>query len=239
MITLWKQALGVLCLAAALAAPAQADLIDFESASPGTFLFSGTTFTEGGINIELNGDFGVIDTVAAFGSGANLLDLAPPRGNDTKFLSVLNDSFLVVSAGNGQSFRLAGMQFGYIAPLTGLFAPGESAGLLLAEYLAADGSLGLQTWDFGQADANGEFGFLSVGLGGMGALAGGVQAVAFAACAYDGSGGCLINSGGLSQFAIDNLVVPEPASLPLALAAFGLALAMRGSRRAFGTTPTA
>lgn len=223
--TILKRTLGALTLASALVTTAQAG-VTFETAVPGTFLFPGDIYSEAGFDFTPIGDFAAIDTVAAFGPGVGL-DLAPPRGNNSQFMSVLNDSAIAMKASDGSAFRLAGLDIGYIAPLTRLFAPGEAAGLFLALYELADGSTDIMSWDFGAADNNGEFRFLSLGLNDMGILASGVTSLTFAACAYDGAGGCAFLSGGFSQFAVDNINVPEPGTLAL----LGLALAAAAAAR--------
>ena len=222
-----RRTAGAAFLSLAAATAAQAGTITFEATSPALY----DTYSEGGFDFAVVNGFANIDTVAAYGPGTGL-DLAAPRGNATQFMGVLGDALLTMEASDGSLFRLAGLDIAYVSPLTRLFAPGEAAGLFLALYELADGSVDLLSWDFGAADANGEFGFLSLGLGDMGILASGVRSLAFGACAYDGIGGCVQASGGFSQFAIDNVTVPEPGTL--ALLGLGLAAAAAARRRRTG-----
>ena len=225
---LWQRALCAATLAATMAAPALAGPVDFEEAVAGSLYLPGDSHVQGGYTFTVRYGIGAIDTVAAFGAGSGL-DLAPPRGNDSQFFIGLNDAVLNMRASNGNVFRVVGFDFGFISALTQLFLPGESAGALVAGYETASGDIDVMAWDFGAADANGEFNFQRLGRGDMGDLALGVRQIDFFACTYDGNGGCLQQSGNFSQFAIDNFV-PEPGSLAMVLLALGAVGGLRARR---------
>ena len=75
----------------------------------------------------------------------------------------------------------------------------------------------------------GEFSFQQLGCAGVGALSGALRVVDFYACTADANGQCAAINANFSQFALDNINIPEPGSLALALAA--LALTAGFSRR--------
>ena len=158
------------------------------------------------------------------------MDLAAPNGNASPFYVGLNDSFVRMTAIDNHVFRLVGLDLGFVSALTNLFNPGEVPGFLIAAYENASGGLGSEIFSLGAADAMGEFSFRTVGQSGIGALANGVRVIDFYACTADATGNCAPLNNNFSQFALDNLlVVPEPGSLALALAA--LALTAGFSRR--------
>lgn len=224
-----KSVLGAISLSALMAAPALAGVVTFEEPLPGTLVFAGEQFNSGGMNFMTNRSFGIVDTAATFGPGSGL-DLAAPKGNATQFYSGFNDSSLTMKAANGGAFRLAGLDFAFASALTDLFAPGEVPGLLVAAYMAADGATGFMTWDFDAADVSGEFNFKSLGMTDMGALGQGVTQVDFFACTATAAGDCANGNGNFSQFAVDNIKVPEPGSLALVALALGLVGGLRKRR---------
>jgi hypothetical protein len=219
--------LGAAVLGLAAALPARADVITFEGVAPSLY-FDGESFNAGAMQFTLGNapglfGFGTVDTAAAYSLFGNA-----PTGTQGQFLGVLNDGAVFMGAGGG-TFRLAGLDFGFIAPLSGL-AGGGAVGQLVALGLTSSGDIAQESWDFAD-NGLGSFSMATLGLSDMGSMGGLLTEVAFYACLYDGKGGCLAFSGdNLGQFALDNIKIPEPASLGLVALALGLLAA--GRRRA-------
>ncbi len=225
----WQQALCAIGLAAAAAGSAQATTtLTFDGIVPGTILFPGDSVTQKGYSLTAFDGVGVVDTAAAFGPGVGL-DLAGPIGNPGPFYIGLNDSYVQLRAVDNSNFRVVGLDFGFVSALTNLFNPGDVPGFLIAAYEDSDGNLGGEAFSFGAADALGQFSFQSVGIADVGNLNKWLRSVDFYACTADASGQCAAVNANFSQFAIDNIAIPEPGSLALALAA--LALTVGFSRR--------
>ncbi len=231
---LWREALCGAGMAAALAAPATAAVLTMEGVAPGSLYFPGESFSEAGHSLTIQVSAGVVDTSAAFGPGTGL-DLAGPLGNNSQFFIGLNDGALRLTANDGGVFKVSGFDFGFVSPLTSLFAPGETPGAFVAAYETAAGVLGALTWNFVGADANGQFSFQTAGLADMGVLAAGVKRVDFFACTFDVTGACFYPNLNFGQFALDNIVVggatvPTPGTLALAALAMALGIGVRGRR---------
>ena len=224
----WPHALCAISLAAAATAPAKATMLTFDGIAPGTILFAGDGVIQKGYSFTAFDGVGVIDTSAAFGPGVGF-DLAGPKGNPGPFYIGLNDSYVQMRAVNNSTFRIVGLQFGFVSALTNLFNPGDVPGFLIAAFETGDGAFGGEVFSFGAADANGEFSFQTLGFAGVGALSGALRVVDFYACTADANGQCAAINANFSQFALDNVQIPEPGSLALALAA--LALTAGFSRR--------
>jgi hypothetical protein len=216
----------MLCCAAlglgGLFAQAQAATVDFESL-PASLFFSGDSFSENGFKLGVSGDFGIVDTAAAF------FIAQAPTGNDTQFYAGLNDSLLVLTSAGGLPFRLSGFDAAFIAPEPQ--GPGVLAGRIFASGVDSFGNAVFGSWEFAPSADDGSFAFLNynAGFSAFGSL----QSVSFGACVYTDTGGCEHPYQNLGQFALDNVnvaVVPEPSTY--ALLAFGLtALALRQKRR--------
>ena len=199
-----------------------ATTLDFESVPPNLF-FSGDSFSQNGFNLSVNGDFGVVDTAAAF------FIAQAPRGNDTQFYGGLNDSLLVLTADGGLPFRLDGFDAGFIAPQPQ--GPGVIAGRIFVSGVDMSGASVFGSWEFAPSDDSGAFSFLGYGSGF--ASFGSLKSATFGACIYTDGGACLNPFDNLGQFALDNVkvaVVPEPSTY--ALLGLGLtALALRARRQ--------
>ena len=215
---LWQNALGA--MGVALAGPAMAFPIDFE-AVPTNFYAAGESFTQASATLSVQGGLGVVDTAAAFGPGTGL-DLAVPLGTQGKFYSGLNDGVLTLTSTDSSPFKLYSLDFAFISPLANLYAPGEVPGKLVMAYTAVGGG-GSLSWNFGAANAGGQFSMSTLLDPALNAPS--YLSVSFSACTFDGLGGCLAPNGNFNQFALDNIsAVPEPTPLVLALTAvvFGL-----------------
>jgi hypothetical protein len=226
----WQHALSACGLAVSALLPAQAAVITFDGVTPGTLLAPGEKVVINGMELTAGDGVGVIDTAAAFGPGVGL-DLAAPIGNTGPYYVGLNDGFVRMQAVGGGTFRVLGFEFGFVSALTALFNPGEVPGFFIAAYEDASGAAGAEAYSFGPADANGNFSFLSVTGTNLGGLSGAMRAVDFFACTFDLAGNCQTANGNFSQFALDNINVPEPGSLALALAALALTAGL-GRRKA-------
>jgi hypothetical protein len=205
-----KTALSAIALGLAASTAAQAGVIDFEDVDP--MLFSGSSITSGGVDFASAGTAGFsgVDNAGAFSIFANA-----PDNSSGQFLFSLNDDSVTVTLG-GQ--RFLGLDAAFVAPFG--FAPSTIAGRLLVAAQTADGLIQAD-YDFGGAGASGNWSFFTINTDALASSS--VSSITFSACVYDGAGGC-VRDAFLSQFAIDNLRVPEPAS---ALAALGLLAATR------------
>jgi len=217
---LWQDALAA--AGVALAAPAMAFSIDFEGMPAGFFL-AGDSFSQDSMSLTTQDGIGigVVDTAAAFGPGTGL-DLAVPLGTQGQFYSGLNDGVLTLTSADSSPFKLYSLDFAFISPLTNLYAPGEVPGKLVMAYTAVGGS-GSLSWNFGAANADGQFSMSTLLDPAVNAPS--YLSVSFSACTFDGLGGCLAPNRNFNQFALDNIsAVPEPTPLVLALTAvvFGL-----------------
>lgn len=228
---LFKQALAAVALAATLLAPAHANVITFDSLTPGSLFLAGDSFSEAGYTLTVaGGGFGLVDNAAAFGSSP-----LAPGGNATQFFSSFNDSALVLEAVGNRQFTVSSFDYGFISPIAGSFGAGDVPGLMLALYEAFDGTTDLTYWAFGPSDSAGNFAFQGVGPGDVGALGGWLRSVTFAACTFDANGDCSFTQRNQSQFALDNIqlnLVPEPGSWTLAVLALAAAASLRRRSRA-------
>ena len=203
---------AAMSLAAAL--PATAGVADFEDVTPGGFAM-GDNFSSGGYSFTAQGLFGTVDTAAGYFGGA-------PTGSTGQFYGAFNDSTLTMANFTANSLHLRGFSFAFIAPVIFAGNAGASAGMLVASGLDEMGNMVQQGWDFGLGDAAGNWAFMNVGVGQLGSMVAAMQSITFAACLYDGLGGCTYSGQNQAQFAIDNIEVPEPATLALVVAALGL-----------------
>ncbi|WP_348694762.1 NF038120 family PEP-CTERM protein [Duganella fentianensis] len=223
-------ALGALALMSA--APAMADVIDFESQLPDIFL-GGMTFEERGFTLLVQ------DTLAAGGgsgfAGALVNGLDPyscgvavcPSGNSSIYFMSVNDGSvqMSLSMANGQGFRLSALDYGFMVPVGGLPAGILPGKLTILGEKVGGGTVSTEV-EFAALNGSGSSPFLHATLASQFA-ANTFSSVQFSSCLYDGLGGCSAY-GNQSQFAIDNIevaAVPEPqtyAMMGLGLAAIGL-----------------
>lgn len=213
--SVFNRALAALALGTAAALPVHADVIDFESAMP-MLAFGGTIANVSGYEFASGGgtSFSGVDSATSFSAFGNA-----PANSAGQFLFALNNDSITMTQG-GAAFRLLGFDSAFIAPV--LFAQGTPAGRLLVEAMTVGGLI-TDEFDFGLSGTSGAWDFSTKNTN---AMASGVTSVTFTACLYDGLGGCARDIG-LSQFALDNFRVPEPASAALTLAALGLLVATR------------
>jgi hypothetical protein len=203
----------------------RAEIINFESIAPNLFL-GGESFAEAGFILRVGGDFGVVDTAAAFLFGQS------PTGNPTRFYSGLNDSRLTLTHNAGLPFSLGGFDAAFIAAAP----PGAAVrgGRLQASAVTDAGATVSGSWDLGLSSAAGSFAFAAYHSPADFAVFGSLRSLTFDACFYVAAS-CLNPYQNLGQFAIDNInvtAVPEPSvSALVALGLVGLAWGRRRGAR--------
>ena len=212
---------------------AHAGIVTFDDVAL-AFQGDGGHLVSGGFRFSQAGDFGGVadaDTFQLFGNA--------PLGNPTQFYAGFNDSAVTMTREGGGSFRLAGLAYGFVAPLGGggVVAPDVDPGALVLQALAADGAAHRLSASWGRADDDGRFAFRVLEAGGLGSLGGmDLLSLSFSACTFDSAGDCVAPYLNLNQFAIDDIAfVPEPSALALALLALGAGLGARPARHGAGT----
>jgi hypothetical protein len=207
---------------------AHAGIVTFDDVAL-AFQGDGASLVSGGFRFTQAGDFGGVADAETFSLFGNA-----PQGNATQFYAAFNDSTVTMTRERGGSFRLAGLAYGFVAPLGGgAVAPDIDPGLLVLQALAADGGAYRLSASWGRADDDGRFAFQVLDAGGLGRLGGmDLVSLSFSACTFDSAGDCVVPYLNLNQFAIDDIaVVPEPSALALALLALGVGVGAWPARR--------
>lgn len=221
--------LGAMALASA--APAMADVITFDGQLPDFPIFAGgDSFSSNGYTFQA---FDNPLSTSGTGLAGILLNgndpyscgvAACPTGNTTTYYAGVNDGSVKMTGSDVRGFRLNGVDFGFISPISGLPAGLLPGKLTITAEKVGGGTVHAEL-EFGALDSSGASPFLHASLvSQFGSAA--YSSVVFSSCVYDGSG-C---SQGLNQaqFGIDNIevaAVPEPqtyAMLGLGLAGIGL-----------------
>ena len=242
--SMFRLAASLLCTA-----PAFADVIRFERQLPAAYL-SGESIEEAGYKLLL-----VEGPVASFygvvGGTGTVLDSANPfscdlvvcpAGGDGKYLGILNDGAVQISATSAANFSLVGFSFAFLAPVD---VPLGNYGQLVLSGLLEDGSTIMTSLNFPGQNAAGDFVFSDAALDADFSRRL-FSSLSFSACLFDGLGSCFNSvdnpAFNQAQFAIDDIeltavsvAVPEPGSFALVgLSLAALALARR--RRVLAST---
>jgi PEP-CTERM motif len=192
---------SVVLAAASLAPVAQAAVINFEGAALTGIYFDGDSFAQSGFVMTQFADLGVVDTTAAFVSGA-------PTGNATQFYTNLNDGFLELTAAGGLPFSLTSFAAAFV-PQSNPTTPQDL--LLVAFGTTATGDNPYRLFSLGDTTSGAaHYPFLS--FSNFTPL---TQLIAldFFVCAVSGDTACAVATRNNAQFALDNIsvtAVPEP-----------------------------
>ncbi|MET0265607.1 MAG: NF038120 family PEP-CTERM protein [Duganella sp.] len=230
--TLAAAALGALALMSA--APAMADVINFESVGPGIY-GGGETFTDAGYTLSvIDSPAGAAGFAGAVldGTDPNACDVAAcPTGNSSFYYAGLNDGSLKIQRADNTQFRISGLDYGFLAPVGNLDP--FSYGQLTVVGTKSDGGILSFAYDF-PVLSQGASPFVSLSLlNDFGSAT--LSSLTIGSCLFDGNGGCfsvLSGAENLGQFALDNLqvsTVPEPETY--AMLGLGLGLVGWMSRR--------
>lgn len=222
----WRSSIGALAVGMAAAFSAQADVVTFDDLGP--TLFQGTSITSGAFTFTSDGfGFSGVDEAAAFSTFGNA-----PANASSQFLYALNADGITMERTDGAQFFLESLDASFIAPLGGL-GSGIQAGQLWVYGLIGGLIQDFDVFDFSVSDANGDFNFSNFSTANLKGKA--FEAVFFLSCIFNSNGFCSFDplpAGASPQFALDNLQVPAPATLALAITALGLMGASARRRQA-------
>ena len=123
----WRALACGAAMGLAAAMPASAGMIDFEDVFPNIF-GDGDSFISGGFTFTQQGEFGGVDTDAAFFFPA-------PTGSTGQFYTGLNDSAVRMSSGNDRLTIISGFDFAFVGAPTAM----PFGGALVAEGIDAAG----------------------------------------------------------------------------------------------------
>lgn len=220
-----------LALAAALGAcsVASAGVLTFDGPNnlDSPFIFGNTEYHFNGYTVETRAGTGtafdyagqLIDGNDPFGC-----DIGCPINNKTNYLALLDDAYVFINLDSNAPFRLSRISASFIG--NGQASFGSVAGILqLQGFSNTLGAIGGVAQINLAGPTNGSFNFTNYNLGAFSNnLIDYVRIVGFAC---DATGSCT-RAAGLSNFAIDNVTIPEPGSVTLlGLAAAGLIAARR------------
>jgi hypothetical protein len=223
-------------------APAMADVLTFDNLLPDVYE-SGQTLNTSSYNLLFLADpttaaGGGVSGVGAIldGRAGSSCDIAAcPQGATGNYLAILNDGGVNFARADRQAFSLAGFDYSFIAPVSGL--PNQNWGELQLSGTLSNGQVVSTSLAFPGQGSDGNYHFQGASLlGGFSSYA--FTGLTFNACIFNDTGVCsnsidfpAFNQG---QFALDNInisAVPEPSTYLLLLAGLG-AIGMLSRRRA-------
>lgn len=235
---------AIATLALLSSAPAMADVISFDNLLPDVYE-SGQTLNTASYNLQFLADpttaaGGGVSGVGAIldGRAGSSCDIAAcPQGGTGNYLAILNDGGVNFSRADHQAFTLAGFDYSFISPVSGL--PDQNWGKLQLSGTLLNGQVVNTALDFPGQGSDGNYYFQNASLlGGFSSYV--FTGLTFNACIFNDTGACsnsldfpAFNQG---QFALDNInvsAVPEPSTYMLMLAGLG-AIGMLSRRRASG-----
>jgi hypothetical protein len=223
---------AALVAAAAVAAPAHAEIIGFEGyAGPvgGTEGISESGYSLGFYANVPDGGAGALvgQFINGDDSSCDTQSMACPVGHAGTYYGALNDSYIDLFADDGHGFHVRSFDAAFIGGSPTLSSYPSVPALLRLQGFLADGTYLLQDFQLGGATPAGfTFGHFNT----TGAFASNqfVEVLAFG-LACNSSGSCSGFNSDRSQFGIDNInVVPEPGTFAMVgLGLMGLAGALR------------
>lgn len=214
------------------AAPAFADVVNFETMAPSAHE-SGVTLSESGYSMLLvegpvGAEFGMVSGTGTIIDSANPFScdiIACPAGGTGNYLMVTNDGAVRFShPGQLSGFTVTGFDFAFVAPAP--VPPGNYGQLRLAG-VNWQGQAITANLNFPDQNANGSFLFGAADLDAA-FRANVFSTLTISACLWDANNECSNSLASpafnQAQFAIDNLnltAVPEPTSMLLAALGLG------------------
>lgn len=226
----WARHLIGAAVLVAIAAPVvAAPMIDFESPSPWLYSFDGT-YTQAGFLVTPTGGGGTPDAIVDISFCNPFLEYCAV-GNNTSYLTTLNDAQLTITSASGDLFNLGSFDASFF-PSPFINFSGSMFRLLLTGTTSGGGSV-TQTVDLLGDDGFGNFSFDSYMADSAFTQ---LLALSFSVCLVDQTS-CVAPGQNEAQFAIDNIAfnansVPEPSAAWLAaLGLAGLTLTRRRARQ--------
>lgn len=237
---LYKLLGAALVAAAAVAAPAQAGVITFDSASPDYYpgmVFGGDVWQQGGYDVaffaNLPGD-GVGSLVGQLYDGdqssCDTSSQICPGNKSGVYFGALNDTYIDMMFSAGAGFKLKSFDAGFIGTNANLSSYPNPVGLVRVIGITAQGSSMSQDFWFDNATQAKNFQLNTFTTSGAFADTTFKEALIYG-FACNTSGNCQAFATDRGQFGIDNIVttdVPEPATTAMiGLGLLGLTAALR------------
>lgn len=210
------------CVAALAASSfAQAGVVNFEGGFDTPLLFHGGYVESGGHWFETyavgGSQAGDLAGVIVDGSDNGLCIAGGcPVNNPTNYYTGLNDGYLYFGQTNNATFRLSSLQASWVGAERTTF-PSTAGAIQIQGYNALGQVLGNAATIFLPGPSSGAFNFATYDLDSLSAHEFSFVRIIGFGC---NSAGDCFSGAGVSNFAIDNITIPEPTSMAL----FGLGL---------------